>query len=174
MATKKKSAQGAGTPQGTNKNKTTTIVSEIIDIVNLSDEEIKESAIKKLTDEDKLTNNSNKYISAVHTAVLNALCEFCRQNAEFAQAICQSDKHFTACLAEIVEGIKGSISDLDLYTRAVKYYFSTATIHFQMLIDVGDGVLAEPLKLAEFKVEDEKAAAVPAPMTISLDSLLDW
>lgn len=174
MATKKKSAQGAGTPQGTNKNKTTTIVSEIIDIVNLSDEEIKQSAIKKLTDEDKETNNSNKYISAVHTAVLNALCEFCRQNAEFAQAICQSDKHFTACLTEIVKGITGSISDLDLYTRAVKFYFSTATIHFQMLIDVGDGVLAEPLKLAEFKTENEKAATAPAPMTISLDSLLDW
>lgn len=172
MPTKKKSAQGAGTPQGTNTKKSTSIVSEIIDIVNLSDEEIKESAIKKLTDEDKLINNSNKYISAVHTAVLNALCEFCRQNAEFAQAICQSDKHFTACLAEIVKGIKGSISDLDLYTRAVRFYFSTATIHFQMLIDVGDGVLAEPLKLVQ--AEAEQANTAPAPMSISLDSLLDW
>ena len=83
MATKKKSAQGVGTPQGTNTNKTTPIVSEIIDIVNLSDEEIKESAIKKLTDEDKLTNKGDRYISAVHTAVLNALCEFCRQNADY-------------------------------------------------------------------------------------------
>ncbi|MEE0265558.1 MAG: hypothetical protein UD936_08035 [Acutalibacteraceae bacterium] len=172
MATKKKSAQGAGTPQGTNIKISTTIVSEIIDIVNLSNEEIKQSAIKKLTNEDQQTDRSNRYISAVHTAVLNALCEFCRQNAEFAQAICQSDKHFTACLAEIVEGIKGSISDFDLYTRAVKFYFSTATIHFQMLIDVGDGVLAEPLKLVQ--AEAEQTATAPAPLTISLDSLLDW
>ncbi|MEE0059419.1 MAG: hypothetical protein UE295_01190 [Acutalibacteraceae bacterium] len=170
MATKKKSAQGAGTPQGTNTKKSTTIVSEIIDIVNLSDEEIKQSAIKKLTDEDQQIDRSNRYISAIHTAVLNALCEFCRQNAEFAQAICQSDKHFTACLTEIVKGVSGSISDLDLYTRAVKFYFSTATIHFQMLIDVGDGVLAEPLKL----VQAEQPNTAPAPMTISLDSLLDW
>ena len=172
MSNQKKSAQGAATPQGTNKNKSTTIVSEIIDIVNLSDEEIKESAIKKLTAEDKQTNKSNRYISAVHTAVLNALCEFCQQNTEFAQAICQSDKHFTACLTEIVKGISGSISDLDLYTRAVKFYFSTATIHFQMLIDVGDGALAEPLKLVHNEVEQSNTA--PAPLTISLDSLLDW
>ncbi len=172
MLGKKKSAEGAGTPQGTNKNNNTMIVSKIIDIVNLSDEEIKESAVKKLNDEDKLTDNSNKYISAVHTAVLNALCEFCKQNAEFAQAICQSDKHFTVCLAEIVKGISGSISDLDLYTRAVKFYFSTATIHFQMLIDVGDGVLAEPLKLVQAEVEQANTA--PAPLAISLDSLLDW
>lgn len=170
MATKKKSAQGAGTPQGTNTKKSTTIVSEIIDIVNLSDEEIKQSAIKKLTDEDQQIDRSNRYISAIHTAVLNALCEFCRQNAEFAQAICQSDKHFTACLTEIVKGVSGSISDLDLYTRAVKFYFSTATIHFQMLIDVGDGVLAEPLKLVQAEAEQTNTA----PMTISLDSLLDW
>lgn len=178
MATKKKSAQGAGTPQGTNKNKSTTIVSKIIDIVNLSDEEIKQSAVKKLTDEDKLADKNNRYISAVHTAVLNALCEFCRQNTEFAQAICQSDKHFTVCLTEIVKGISGSISDLDLYTRAVKFYFSTATVHFQMLIDVGDGVLAEPLKLApvedsEVKTEEQTTTA-PTPLAISLDSLLDW
>lgn len=47
-----------------------------------------------------MTDNSNRYIAVVHTPVLNALCEFCRQNAEFAQAICQSDKHFTTCLAD--------------------------------------------------------------------------
>lgn len=174
MPNKKKSAKGDGTPQGTNKNNSTVIVSKVIDIVNLTDEEIKQSAVKKLSDEDKQTDGKNRYITAVHTSVLNALCEFCRQNTEFAQAICQSDKHFTACLAEIVKGISGSISDLDLYTRAVKFYFSTATIHFQMLIDVGDGVLAEPLKLAEFKVANEKPVDVPAPLTISLDSLLDW
>lgn len=177
MPPKKKSAKGAGTPQGTNTNKSNVIVSKIIDIVNLSEEEIKQSAVKKLTDEDKQTNNSNRYIAVVHTPVLNALCEFCRQNAEFAQAICQSDKHFTACLAEIVKGIKNSISDLDLYTRAVKFYFSTATIHFQMLIDVGDGVLAEPpLKLAPAEVTpvEEQRSTAPAPLTISLDELLNW
>ncbi|MEE0859215.1 MAG: hypothetical protein U0M12_07110 [Acutalibacteraceae bacterium] len=175
MSVKKKSAKGAGTPQGTKANKSTTIVSKIIDIVNLSDEEIKQSAVKKLADEDKQINNSNRYISAVHTAVLNALCEFCKQNAEFAQAVCQSDRHFNVCLAEIVKGVKGSISDLDLYTRAVKFYFSTATIHFQMLIDVGDGVLAEPLKLVKADEQtDEQTNTAPAPLVISLDSLLDW
>lgn len=175
MNSNKKSAKGTGTPRGTKENKSTTIISNIIDTVNLSDEEIKQSAVKKLTDEDKQTNNSNKYISAVHTAVLNALCEFCRQNAEFAQAICQSDKHFTVCLTEIVKGIKGSISDLDLYTRAVKFYFSTAEIHFQMLIDVGDGVLVEsPLKLVQPEVGQVDKQTDVAPLTISLDSLLDW
>jgi|GEM_PF-193772 len=173
MSGKNKSAKGAATPQGTKNKKSTAIVSKVIDIVNLTDDEIKQSAVKKLTDEDKAVNTNFRYIKAVHTYVLNALCEFCKQNTEFAQAICQSDKHFTACLDNITKGLGGSISDLELYTKAVQFYFSTATIHFQMLIDVGDGVTAKPpLKLAESKnTQDEKSAE---PLTISLDNLLDW
>lgn len=173
MPSKKKSAQDVKTPQGTKTKSNNVIVSKIIDIVNLTDEEIKQSAIKKLTEEDKLVDKKNHYVSAIHTYVLYTLCDFCKQNTEFAQAICQSNKHFSTCLKEIVKDIKSSISDLDLYTRAVKFYFSTAAIHFQMLIDVGDGVVAEqpPLKLAQ---NENQTGTTSEPLTISLDYLLDW
>lgn len=82
MSVKKKSAKGAGTPQGTKANKSTTIVSKIIDIVNLSDEEIKQSAVKKLADEDKQINNSNRYISA----------DYCKQMMTAKQAQHQAEE----------------------------------------------------------------------------------
>ena len=102
----------------------------------------------------------------MHKAVRDALCEFCRQNAEFARAICETDKHFDGCLKAVAKGCGNGISDLDAFTRAVQFYFSGATISFKMLIDVGDGVLSDRTP--------EAAAPVPEPLEITLDNLMDW
>ena len=101
----------------------------------------------------------------MHAAVRDALCEFCRQNAEFARAICQTDKHLDGCLKHVAKGCGNGISDLDAFTRAVDFYFSGATISFKMLIDVGDGVLNES--------EPEKPEP-KKPLEIALDNLMDW
>lgn len=99
----------------------------------------------------------------MHAAVRDALCEFCRQNAEFARAICQTDKHLHDCLKHVAEGCGNGISDLDAFTRAVDFYFSGAKISFKMLIDVGDGVLS-----------DRTPEPAPEPLEIALDNLMDW
>ena len=134
-------------------------------IIPFDDEKVKEEAVKKLTEQDKEAKY-DKYGAIMHSAVLEALCEFCRQNAEFARAICETDKHFDGCLKAVAKGCGNGISDLDAFTRAVDFYFSGATISFKMLIDVGDGVLSDRTP--------EAAAPVPEPLEITLDNLMDW
>lgn len=163
MSAKKKAA-GNATSQAAKKNTTTKIIAVPLEIVNMSDEEIIDAAIKRLHEQDKEANY-DRYGQIMHKAVRDALCEFCRQNAEFARAICQTDKHLDGCLKEVAKGCGNGISDLDAFTRAVQFYFSGAKISFKMLIDVGDGVLNES--------EPEKPEP-KKPLEIALDNLMDW
>ena len=158
MSAKKKAA-GNATSQAAKKNTTTKIIAVPLEIVNMSDEEIIDAAIKRLHEQDKEANY-DRYGQIMHKAVRDALCEFCRQNAEFARAICQTDKHLDGCLKAVAKGCGNGISDLDAFTRAVQFYFSGAKISFKMLIDVGDGVLNES--------KSDK------PLEIALDNLMDW
>lgn len=102
----------------------------------------------------------------------NALMEFCRQEPEFEQAIEQSGKTFDDCLTAITKGIGQSISDLEIYTRAVKFYFPVAAVRFHMTIDLcGDnGAVDPPITMTkQDKLEQRETA-----MQLSLDSLLDF
>lgn len=163
MSAKKKAA-GNATSQAAKKNTTTKIIAVPLDVVNMSDGEIIDAAIERLHQQDKEANY-DRYGQIMHKAVRDALCEFCRQNAEFARAICQTDKHLDGCLKAVAKGCGNGISDLDAFTRAVQFYFSGAKISFKMLIDVGDGVLNES--------EPEKPEP-KKPLEIALDNLMDW
>lgn len=162
MANTKKKTAGAATPNGQSKNNSTQIIAEPIEIVNMSPDEIVAAAIDRLKKEDKAASY-DRYGVVMHTAVCEALSDFCRQNAEFAQAICQSDKHFGDCMKAVAKNAGSALSDLDAYTRAVQFYFSTASISFKMLIDVGDGILNET-----------PSEPPKPPLEVSLDNLLDW
>ena len=149
----KKNTAGSATSTAAEKNLS-------ISIITSDDENVKEEAIEKLTAQDKEAKY-DKYGAIMHSAVLEALCEFCRQNAEFARAIIETDKHIKDCLKAVSKGVGHGISDFDAYSRAVSFYFAGAKISFKMLIDVGDGVLCD-------RTPQEK------PLEISLDNLLDW
>lgn len=98
----------------------------------------------------------------------DALMEFCRQEPEFEQAIEQSGKSFTDCLNAITKGIGSAISDLEVYSRAVKFYFPVAKVRFHMEIDLcGDNGATDP-PITQHKQDK------PEPMQLSLDSLLDF
>ena len=161
--TNKKTAAG-GNPTAAKKNTTTKIIAVPLEIVNMSDKEIIDAAVDRLHQQDKEAKY-DRCGQIMHKAVRDALCEFCRQNAEFARAICQTDKHLHDCLKHVAEGCGNGISDLDAFTRAVDFYFSGAKISFKMLIDVGDGVLNES--------EPEKPEP-KKPLEIALDNLMDW
>lgn len=163
MSTNKKTAAG-GNPTAAKKNTTTKIIAVPLDVVNMSDKEIIDAAVDRIHQQDKEANY-DRCGQIMHKAVRDALCEFCRQNAEFARAICQTDKHLDGCLKAVAKGCGNGISDLDAFTRAVQFYFSGATISFKMLIDVGDGVLNES--------EPEKPEP-KKPLEIALDNLMDW
>lgn len=164
MAEKKKKAAGNATSTAAKKNNSASIIAEPIDIVNMTAEEIIAAAIGRLEKEDGEAKH-DRYGAVIHQPVRDAVGEFCRQNAEFAQAVCQSDRHFGDCLKAVVKGVTNSLSDVEAYTRAVQFYFPGATLSVKMLIDVGDGVLND--------VKTEPEAPKP-PLEISLDNLLDW
>lgn len=125
-----------------------------------------EEAIEKLSKEpQKLSQKAE----AVSGAVREALKKFCLQNAEFAQAVAQSEKTVADCLEYVVKGCGSSLSDITAYERAAEFYFSGAKVHCHMTIDLGDG---------GFSGEEEAAKAVTENkggkrhITLDLDELL--
>ncbi|MCM1228297.1 MAG: hypothetical protein NC320_12920 [Clostridium sp.] len=72
------------------------------------------------------------------------------------------------------------MSDLEAYSKAVKFYFSTAEVHFNMSIDLsgGNGYEAPPITVgSRSSVSNKNTDTVPkasAKLNISLDDLLDF
>lgn len=94
-----------------------------------------EKAIEKIEQEMK-SFKGDKYGQAVGASVAEALKDFARQDGEFAQAIIQNDKTVSDCCAQIMKGVGGSVSDIEVYRRAAAFYFPGATVRFQMMIDL--------------------------------------
>lgn len=109
-----------------------------------------------------------KYQKAIANKTAEALMLFCKQEPEFEQAVEQSGKNFQECLDSVCKKIGSSISDLEVYTKAVKFYFSTATVHFNMTIDLsGDnGHIDPPITMTQSKPKSS--------LSVSLDDLLDF
>ena len=95
----------------------------------------KVQAIKKLDGEYK-SGKYDRYGEAVKKSVLEALKGFIEQDNEFAQAIVENKGTFADCLAKIMKNCGSSISDLEVYKRAVQFYFAGATIDFKMEINL--------------------------------------
>ena len=105
----------------------------------------KELAIKKL-DEEYKSGKYDRYGEAVKAYVLEALKGFIEQDNEFAQAIVEAKGTFTDCIAKIMKGCGSSISDLEVYKRAVQFYFAGATIDFKMEINlIGEAANSQAL-----------------------------
>lgn len=120
-----------------------------------------EKAARKLDTEFK-TAKLDRYGKVVGKPVLDTLKDFCRQNEEFAQAVLQSDKTIQQCVEHTVKGVKQSISDIEVYRKAVEFYFPGAAVRFNMTIDLGDEGFSN--------AEPQKTGSID----LSLDSLLDF
>ena len=70
---------------------------------------------------------------AMKEPVREALLEFCRQNEEFAQAVAQGGS-FVDCMTAVASGVGSSVSDLEAYRKAVRYYFDGAQVEYAMTI----------------------------------------
>lgn len=81
--------------------------------------------------------------TAMKSAVRDALLDFSRQDAEFAQAIVQGGS-FDDCMKSVAKGVGSSISDLEAYKKAVAFYFPGAGIRVTMKIDLCDSVKDAP------------------------------
>ena len=74
-----------------------------------------EQAKSKL-DVEKKAGSYDRYASAMKNAVCEALDGFCRQDAEFAQAVVQGGT-FTDCMKAVAKGCGSAISDLEAFRR---------------------------------------------------------
>lgn len=111
-----------------------------------------------------------QYQKAIASETAKALTHFCEQEPEFEQAIEQSGKTFQDCLDSVCKGVGSSMSDLEAYSKAVKFYFETAEVHFNMSIDLSGGNGYEEPPITVTHNSPKKAAA----LTVSLDELLDF
>ena len=75
--------------------------------------------------------------SAMAPAVMAALKDFSQQSEEFAQAVVKGGS-FVRCMTEVAKGIGYAISDLDVYKRAVEFYFPGAEIKMELTIYLKD------------------------------------
>lgn len=91
--------------------------------------------------------------NAMAPSVREALTDFCRQDAEFAQAVAQGGS-FKDCMAAVAKGVGDSISDLEAYRKAVRFYFKGADVRFRMEIDLCPTVEEAPRSAAQKKILD--------------------
>lgn len=118
-------------------------------------------AINKLK-EGKKSVSGNKE-KAMAPAVAAQLESFCRQDAEFAQAVAQGGT-FADCMKAVANGVGSSISDLDAYKKAVRFYFPGAEVKMQLTIDLIGAAAGDP--------EPETIpVAEPAPVKTKVISL---
>ena len=119
-----------------------------------------EQAKKKLEAEKK-AGKYNRYAGTMKDAVCDALNGFCRQDAEFAQAVVQGGT-FENCMNTVAKGIGNAISDLEAFRRAVRYYFPGADVKFHMTVNL----------CADVEAEAATQVTGTAPKIIDLDDFL--
>lgn len=115
-----------------------------------------QKALSKLKSE--LPGIKGQKESAMKKAVAEALESFCRQDAAFARAVAEGGS-FANCMKAVAKGVGNSISDLEAYRKAVRFYFPEAEVRFAMTVETGgqpepDAVLQEPAPSAERKILD--------------------
>ena len=125
---------------------------------------ITQQAIDKLSEgmKEKITD---RYGNVIKTYVHNALEGFCRQNEAFAQAVLNGGT-LPECIKHCVQGLHENtgISDVDIYRRAVQFYFPGAQVDFHISI-VTEGAetrIHEEPERKEPKQEKNKPEQKPA------------
>lgn len=112
----------------------------------------------------------------------DALQSFCRQESEFYERVKNSEKSFNDCIQSIVMGIGNAVSDLEVFEKAVKFYFPGAGIKFSMEINTcADiekefGTPEEETAKIEVKHNDDFKPELKEKkkITLDLDDLLDF
>lgn len=96
-----------------------------------------DAAIEKITKETEAVPASGKD-GAVRYAVRDALVNFCRQSQEFAESITATGKCMKECIHEIMSGVGQSISDVEVYRRAVEFWMPGTTVKAEIRVILPD------------------------------------
>jgi len=91
---------------------------------------------EKLYDElKKCEKSKDRKVRVIAQPVATKLIKF-SLDKDFGLTIQKSDKTLLDCCTSILEDVGPSISDIEVYKRAVKFYFPEADIEFSMNIKV--------------------------------------
>ena len=99
-----------------------------------------EQAKARIEKEKSNFSNISTHGKAVMPYVAEKLIDFAGQDDEFAQAIVQAKGSLAECCTEAVKQVKGNyISDIEVYQRAVRFYFPGADVRMELTIDLCGG-----------------------------------
>ncbi len=115
-----------------------------------------EDALEKLDKESK-AEIKDRYGKVIKTYVYNAVSGFCAQNETFAHAVVDGGS-LQDCIKHCTEGLHENtgISDIDVYRRAVQFYFPGATVDFKISIALDENEYQfcdEPQRISHKKVD---------------------
>ena len=124
--------------------------------------EVQLEAIEKLRAKEQEIGVNSRYARAVFGAVRDAMIGFCEQQAELADAVFQQEKTLGECCEQIMKGCGNSISDIEVYAKAVAFYFPGAKVEMKMTVymseyerDEKQAVANKPgAKIFDLKFED--------------------
>ena len=109
--------------------------------------QVQTDAIRKLQDKEQKKGAKSKYATAVYSAVRDAMIGFVEQQSELADAVLQNDHTLGDCCEQIMKGCGSSISDIEVYAKAVAFYFPGAKVEMKMTV-----------YMSEFEQEEMQAA----------------
>lgn len=129
-------------------------------IIRNINSDVVQAAVKKITDGTKEVKGSKE--GAVKSAVCDALVSFCDQSEDFARAVVDTGKCMAECLTEIMKDVGSSISDVEVYRRAVAFWMEGAEVRAEIRIVLPDA-----------KSPDVREDAPTAPKKVKILSLED-
>lgn len=130
------------------------------------------AALERLDKELGEGKKLNRYSGSMAAPVAKQLRAFCKQEPEFAQAVVQGGS-FKDCMAAVTKGVGASISDIEAYERAVRFYFPGAKVQFQIKVDlVGDANKKVPEPDAQAPAQATPESPAKAGIVLSLADFL--
>ena len=121
-------------------------------MIDFFEKQWQDKAIEKTTAESKQVKGQKE--TAMASAVLDMLHEFCIQSSAFAKAVAEGGS-FADCMSAVAKGVGSSISDIDAYKKAVRFYLPGADIVVKMDIQMtAQQQKEEALQSMSFSLED--------------------
>lgn len=122
------------------------------------------SAIKKLDEEEKAFIGLFK-AKLIFPHVCKTLRGFIDEDDRFAEVFANTARTVSECCAAIVDKSGNALSDLEVYRKAVQFYFPNADVEFKMNVRItGDAPSEEEMKKpAEIKAVPDAPKSVPKP-----------
>lgn len=141
-------------------------------VENTEPEEIKaqegivSAASKKLDEEEKAFVGSGR-AKMIFPHVVKTLRGFIEEDDRFAEVFANTVRTVSECCAAVVDKSGDVMSDLEVYRKAVQFYFPNADVEFKMNVRITGAAPSEEemKKPADIKAEPEKPkpAEKPAP-----------